>query len=233
MKLSQKNIVRITLAAFVVLYNFVLFMVTSHAEKLPVFWISYGFIMLAPLIFLLLTAFPLSFTGGTNLVLSLPVYRAMTAYFAIEFLVGTLFMIIQKHASVKAALLVQVPLLLVFAIVFFVYLLGATHISNGYAKQKSDVFSLNQMQMSVNHIAASTAYPHVASRLRLIAEKIKYSDFNSYPETKEIEAEIQITLNELRFSESDESKAYDLTSRLDLLVDQRRETCKAIKKMRG
>lgn len=232
MKLSQKNIIRIILLAAIALYNTVLFSIVWSIEKTPVFWVSYGFIMFVPIFFLLVTFFPMPFTSGTNLALSLPLIQIIGAYAGIEFAVGTLFMLLQTVAPIVLAVILQVAIFLICTIIFFVTLLGAKQISNSYNQQKTEVFALNQIYAKVSATAAK-ASPAVASKLNEVAEKIKYSDYHSYPELNELDADMKNTISGLQVSLDDDAMAMKLAIKLDLLVDERNEMLKQIKKLRG
>ncbi|MBQ8372499.1 MAG: hypothetical protein IJX38_06165 [Clostridia bacterium] len=238
MKLSQKNTIRIIIAAIMLLYNVVLFLIMGDRLKTSIFWISYGFIMLMPVLFLLLTFIPLSFTSGTRLVLSLPAYRVILTYGGVEFVIGTIFMfcqrvVLRRPGFVKVSLLVQIPVLIIFTIMFFVMVLGANHVSKNYAAQKQDVYVLGQLYAKVSAIAAKVSSPAVASALNETAEKIKYSDFNRYAELKELDDDINNTVSALRISLDDEEMGMKLAKKLDLLIDERNEGIKQLKKLRG
>jgi|GEM_PF-5749630 len=233
MKLKQKNIIQIIIVLFMALYNFILFLSTKDGEKTSVFWISYSFIMLSMVLFLLITFFPLKFTGGTNLVLSLPIYRTMIAYFAIEFFVGTVFMILQKVATEIICFLIQVPILIIFAIIFFTFLLGSRQISNQYEKQKRDVFNLNNLYTSILILSSDAPTPEIKDSMETIAQKIKYSDFNSYTELQDLDMRIKMKVDQLQDSIEDASGAALCLRQLDRLLNERNEMCKYIKKERG
>ena len=95
MKLSQKNIIRLIIAAVAAIYNIVLFIITSDVEKTPVFWISYAFIMGTIVLFAIITFVPSPHTSGTRLVFGIPLLEIVATYAALEFAVGTLFMFLQ------------------------------------------------------------------------------------------------------------------------------------------
>lgn len=232
MKIKSKGILLIILACAVALYNFILFVSTSNVEKTPVFWISYAFIMLSIAVAALLVCIKNPFSDGTKFVLSVPVVRLSFAYFAVEFVIGTLFMLLQNVATVKAALLVQVPVLIIFVILTLVYYLGARHISVNYEKQKNDVLSQNMLYLQVSSLASSTSAPAVSEKLGIIADKIKFSDFNAYPELADEDQMIRATVIQMKTT-NDEDALFKLAVQLERLVDERSEMCKFIKKKRG
>ncbi len=232
MKIRSKYLTLIILVCVVALYNFVLFISTMNVVKSPTFWISYAFIMFSMAIGVLTAIVKNPFTSGTKLALMVTLIRVIRSYFVFEFIVGTLFMFLQYVVSIKLALLIQIPLLVIFVIIGLVVLLGANHISQSYAKQKSDVLSLNMLYVQVSSLASSVKNADIAQKLSIIADKIKFSDFNSYPELAGEDSLIRSTITEMKITE-DEATLSNLVVRLDRLVDERNEMCKYIKKSRG
>lgn len=232
MKNKSKLISLIVVALIVGLYNFVLFMVTKDVSKNTTFWISYGFGMFAflPLIGVICINNP--YQDGTKITLMLPAIRILIVYAIVELLIATLMMALQAITSVTVALLIQVPVLVVFAIIVLVYYLGARHVNSGYAKQKSDVFSKETLCLQVNTLISSVTSPAVKSKLEVISEKIRYSDFNTYPELESQDTLIRSTLYEMK-CEEDVNVLKSLATQLERLVDERNEMCKYIKKKRG
>lgn len=232
MKNKFKLIGLLILACVIALYNFVLFMITREVLKTTTFWISYAFITFAFLLIAGIICVKNPYTDGAKLTLSVPVYRALLTYIVIEFIVGTLFMFLQTVANTTAALLVQVPLLIIFIIVVLVYYSGAKYVNDSYAKQKSDVFSKDMLCVQVNTLSSSASSPEVKARLENIAEKIRYSDFNSYPELERQDALISSLVSEMKY-EAGENELKTMSVRLERLVDERNEMCKYVKKKRG
>lgn len=232
MKIKSKGLILIIAACVIALYNFILFLSTSGIEKTPTFWTSYAFIMFAFALVIGMIFLKNPFTGGTKLALTLPVVRTVYLYVAVEFVIGTLFMFLMKVASVKVALLVQVPVLILFVIAALVYFLGARHISNNYAVQKTQVMAQNMLHVQVTSLAASVGYPTVAAKLNVIADKIKFSDFNSYPELNDQDQAIRATVTLMKTT-FEENELNSLAVKLERLVDERNELCKYIKKNRG
>ncbi len=225
-------IIRILLITLIALYNFILFIATATVEKQPTFWLSYLFIMLVPILMLVFTFLRSPFTGGTNVTLSLPLLRVVLTYCSIEFIVGNLFIVFQKSNPIILALIVQVLLLVSFAIIFLVILIGASKISEDYQKQKQDVFNLNMLYTRVDLIASTVQSTNLKTKLYNVAEKIKYSDFNSYPENFDLELEINTTISEIEESNSEEN-SLRLALKLEKLVLKRQASCQYIKKLRG
>lgn len=232
MKIKSKGIMLIILACVVALYNFILFVVTSNVAKTPVFWVSYAFIMLSFAVVVALACIENSFTDGAKFALGAPIMRFSFTYAVVEFVIGTLFMFLQNVINVKVALLIQVPVLIIFVIKLLIYYLRARHVSVNYEKQKTDVLSQNMLYLQVSTLATSTAVPAVSEKLGIIADKIKFSDFNTYPELADEDQLIRTTVAQMKTT-TDENALFNLAVQLERLVDERSEMCKFIKKKRG
>ena len=232
MKNKSKILSLIVLACVVALYNLVLFISVSNVEKTAVFWISYAFIMVSVIPMFVLVLIKNPFADGTKVTLTVPLIRFAITYAVIEFLVGTLFMIIQNKANVKVALILQIVILVVMVIIALLYCLGANRISQNYETQKNDVLSQNMLYVQVSSLASSIAVPALAEKMGEIADKIKFSDFNAYPELADQDQTIRATVMQLKVT-TDENLLSTLVTQLERLVDERNEMCKYIKKKRG
>lgn len=232
MKIKSKGIMLIILACVVAFYNLALFIPTMNVIKMPTFWISYGFIMFSMAIAAMAILIKKPFTEGTKITFTVPIIRVIFAYFIVEFIVGTLFMILQYVTTVKLVLLVQLLLLIVFVIIGLALFLGSNHISQNYEKQKKDVLYQNMLYAQVLSLASSVNSADVKQKLAVIADKIKFSDFNAYPELSEDDSLIRSTVTQMEITD-DDIELSNLAKRLERLVDKRNEMCKYIKKSRG
>lgn len=220
------------LGCIVVLYNFILFISTMNVIKLAPFWISYGFIMLSMALAVPIIIVKSPFADGTKLAFTVPIIRIVFAYFVIELFVGTLFMFLQTVTTVKVTLWVQIPILLIFAVIGLLVLLGENHISQNYENQKKDVLSQNLLYVQVETLVSSVQNIELAGKLSIISDKIKFSDFNAYPELAAQDNLIRSTVSEMKCVDN-EKELTTLVARLERLVDERNELCKYIKKRRG
>lgn len=232
MKNKSKILSLIVLACVVALYNLILFISVSNVEKTAVFWISYAFIMVSVIPMFVLVLIKNPFSDGTKVTLNVPLIRFAITYAVIEFLVGTLFMIIQNKANVKVALILQIVILVVMVIIALLYCLSANRISQNYETQKNDVLSQNMLYVQVSSLASSIAVPALVEKMGEIADKIKFSDFNAYPELADQDQTIRATVMQLKVT-TDENLLSTLVTQLERLVDERNEMCKYIKKKRG
>ncbi len=232
MKIGKKGIVRLIILVSLALYNFLLFMLSMKVDKNPTFWISYGFVMATPLVLLLLTFAKLPYIEEKLFVASVPASRAFAIYYPLAFIVSTLFMVLMKKISPVTVLLVQIPLLLVFLLIFLFLLKGERQGSDKLKRQKEEVFALGTNEIKLNSIA-SAAPAHLADKIRTLAEKVKYSDYHQYPELRELENDIKTTISALQHALGDEAEAEKLIAKLSMLLDERTESCKILKKRYG
>ncbi len=230
MKLSQKAIARIIIIAVMVVYNALLFLITSGVYKNATFWWAYAFVMLPMVVVLLYTFFPLRWTNGTNLVFGLPIFRIFASYAITQILLGTLFMLLKNVLTVKWLIIIELVVLVIFVVIFFMMISGANYVSQNVQVQKEQVLAKNMTYARVAGIAKTVEDADLQQKLSFLADKIRYSDYKSYPQTKQIELKIDMAIDAIEeCTNNDELSA--LIKKLDNLVDQRAEMLKLAKKM--
>ena len=111
---------------FLIVFN-VVFFVAGGTEHSASVWISYGFIHFA-YIMLLITPFLIRKSTNTA-VLGFPLYSISSAYFIVVFVVGLIF-IFTHPDSYKAALIVQVIIAGIYAVMLISHMIANENIAN-------------------------------------------------------------------------------------------------------
>lgn len=130
-------------AVFLIVFN-VIFFVAGGTDHPASVWISYGFIHFAYIMFLIA---PLFIRKSTNTaVLGFPIYYISSAYFTAAFVIG-LFFIFTHPESHKAALIVQVFVAGIYAIMLISHMIA----------NESTADSIERHEMELQYVKESSA----------------------------------------------------------------------------
>lgn len=202
-------------------YNLLVFLVfTPETEA---FWISYVFMIIAFLgqcVSALLSAKTLDVE---TVFFGIPLMQLSAFYFFAELFASLVFMIFQSFLNYKIPLLVQIALLAAFAIVTILSVAGRDTAKQAKDEVETHVRSLKSMGVDVEMLAASVQDAELRTRLKKLAENIRYSDPMSTPEIEDVELRIHQAIHELRvYCESgDTASAAQACSRLDMMLIER------------
>ncbi len=202
-------------------YNLLVFLVfTPETEA---FWISYVFMIIAFLgqcVSALLSAKTLDVE---TVFFGIPLMQLSIFYFFAELFASLVFMIFQSFLDYKIPLLVQIALLAAFAVVTILAVAGRDTAKQAKDEVETHVRSLKSMGVDVEMLAASVQDAELRTRLKKLAENIRYSDPMSTPEIEDVELRIHQAIHELRvYCESgDMASAAQACSRLDMMLIER------------
>jgi hypothetical protein len=223
MEQKKKNGLMLALIYLVVFvaYNLVVFLVFKNFNA--VFWISYGFMIVAYLIHI---GCAFSIAKNTNvkaLFFGIPL-GAFSIYFVLaEFFTSFVFMIFKANASVKVAIVIQALLLCVFAVVAIVSIMTRDTVHNVDQKIKENVNFIKGINVDVEMLMQRCTNPETTGALKKLSETIKYSDpmTNSVVATQE--QMIMQYMAELRtvFDSGDMNSAKELCAKIELLFVER------------
>ncbi len=223
MEQKKKNRLMLALIYLVVFvaYNFVVFLVFKNFNE--VFWISYGFMIVAYLIHI---GCAFSITKSTNvkaLFFGIPL-GAFSIYFVLaELFTSFVFMVFKTNASVKVTIVIQVLLLCVFAVVAIISIMTRDTVYNVEQKIKEHVNFIKGINVDVEMLMQRCTNPETTGALKKLSETIKYSDpmTNSVVATQE--QMIMQYMAELRtvFDSGDINSVKELCSKIELLFVER------------
>ena len=223
MEQKKKNGLMLALIYLVVFvaYNLVVFLVFKNFNA--VFWISYGFMIVAYLIHI---GCAFSIAKNTNvkaLFFGIPL-GAFSIYFVLaELFTSFVFMIFKSNASVKVTIVIQALLLCVFAVVAIVSIMTRDTVHNVDQKIKENVNFIKGINVDVEMLMQRCTNPETTGALKKLSETIKYSDpmTNSVVATQE--QMIMQYMAELRtvFDSGDMNSAKELCAKIELLFVER------------
>lgn len=204
-----------------VAYNLVIFLVFKNFNA--VFWISYGFMLLAYLIHI---GCIFSIAKNPNvkaLFFGIPL-GSFSIYFVLaELFTSLVFMIFKANASVKVTILIQALLLCVFVVIAIVSIMTRDAVHNVDQKIKENVNFIKGINVDVEMLIQRSTSPEATGALKKLSETIKYSDpmTNSVVATQE--QMIMQYMAELRtvFDSGDMNTVKELCSKIELLFVER------------
>lgn len=204
-----------------VAYNLVVFLVFKNFNA--VFWISYGFMVLAYLIHIGCIFSIAKNSSVKALFFGIPL-GSFSVYFVLaELFTSLVFMIFKANASVKVTIVIQALLLCVFAVIAIVSIMTRDAVSSVDTKIKENVNFIKGINVDVEMLIQRSANPDVTGALKKLSETIKYSDpmTNSVVATQE--QMIMQYMAELRtvFDSGDMNAVKELCSKIELLFVER------------
>lgn len=120
---------------FLIVFNTLFFMLGGTEHPVSV-WLSYGFIHFAYLM-ILVTPFLIR-KSSSAAILGFSIYSISSVYFFVEFIAGIIF-IFMRSESLKAALVTQVIIASIYAVVLLSNLIANEHTADAVEKKEAEV----------------------------------------------------------------------------------------------
>lgn len=208
--------------AFVV-FNVLAFVIPT--EKTATFWIAYAFTVLAFGCVLLL--FKIGFNNNEtrrSLFLKLPLLNVGLIYLVVQFVAFLIFMIVSSIPH-WVAIVVCVLIAGVFIILLLPLNSAIEEIKQIDEKVKAKVSFIRILQVDVELLEQAENNAEVKSRLKRLAQDIRFSDPMSSPLLAPLEEKIVIKIDELKSSDS----KMEIIEQITLLLIERNKKCKVLK----
>lgn len=229
--MTKKKTIGMSLAIWAVvfvIYNLLIFLFLTPVT--PVFWLSYGFMVLAFLLQILGMYLAFKDMNVQAVFFGIPLAQFTLFYFFAEFFMSFVFMIFQ-NITWKIPLFLQILLLAVYAVVAIVSV--AARDSAVAAKDKvmnsAAVMRLNTVDIEMLRDQAWD--PELKNQLRRLAETVRYSD----PMTNDAVAELDMRIRQETMAlqtyceDGDVTSAKESCAMLQRLYVQRNKTLLATK----
>lgn len=195
-KLSGKYNVPIIMGILFVIWNILVWTLTDLKKANAFFYCGYGFTAFA---FLLIAGVFLFLKLNKNVIFSvvMPAYIATGLYFAITFIMNLIFMIISSGDNVKAVVIPNVILLLLYCIAMVIAYFAISHIGNNNKVIDEKVAALKLTAIKIRQIAAITTDTEVKHSLTTLCEAVEFSDPMGIPATSAMENEFSNMVSEI------------------------------------
>lgn len=209
-----------------IIFNFVFYLVGGTYHPASV-WISYVFIHLA---YLMMAATPVLTRGGRSSgVFGFALHTISIAYFWVEFIIGLLFILIAAD-SYKFALIVQVLLAGVYAVILIVNLLANEQTADAVERQETEVFYIKDTASRVKMLIDKASDKTASRQLERLYDLIHASPTRSHPNVKSLEADIKNSVTALSNAVScdDTSAIIQIAQKISSTVEERNRILKML-----
>lgn len=188
----KKKVTALSLVVFgiaFVVYNLFVFLFLS--PEMPLFWISYGFMVLA--FVLQIVGMYLSFKDFTvqAAFFGIPLAEFTLFYFFAELFMSVVFMFFQ-HMPVKIPVFLQVVLLAVYAVVAVVSVITRDTTVQVKDHYQSSAAKGRMKTVDIEILCDQVTDPELKNQLRRLAETVRYSD----PMTNDVVADVDARIHQ-------------------------------------
>ncbi len=171
---------------FLIVFNTVFF-VAGGTEHPASVWISYGFIHFS-YIMVILTPFLIR-KSSSAAVFGFSLYSISSAYFMIEFVVGLIFVLLRLE-SYKPALIVQIIIAGLYAIMLISNLLANESTADSIEKHEAEVDYIKTTSAKVKGLMDRMSDKKANKQIEKLYDMLHASPAKSSPAVKDIEIEI-------------------------------------------
>lgn len=196
---QNKNLVLTGLiyAIIFLVYNLLVFIIFK--QHTPVFWLSYGFMLLA--FTAQIVSMLLSFKAADveTIFFGIPLASLSIYYFFAELFVSVVFMIFQT-AGVTLAVVIQVVMLAAFTVVAIISLMARDTVQDISQKVKENVQNIKSLLVDVELLIGQCQDPELKISLKKLSETIKYSDPMTNESINDQEYLIMQVMSELKLN---------------------------------
>lgn len=209
------------------IFNLLVFIIFKNRNG--VFWLSYGFMTVSILVQIFCSFTSLKSRDVEATFFGIPLFSLSLYYFFAAMFVGLVFMIFQS-APMALALVLQILVLAIFAIVMILSVMGRDTVQAQNDVIKENVTSMRVQYVKVEALMNSAEDPALKSALKNLWETVRYSDPMTNDAVADLDMEIKGAMNELRIlCEDDAAEAVKCCKRIERLFMERNSLLKATK----
>lgn len=206
--MNKKSVLWILLdLIFLAVFNTVFFVAggTDHTTSV---WISYGFIHFAYLM-VLVTPFLIR-KSSSAAVFGFSLYSISSTYFLLEFVVGLIF-IFMKSESYKAALIVQVIVAGIYAVLLLSHLIANEHTADSVEKHEEEVAYIKTASSRVKALIGKAKDKKANKEIEKAYDTLHSSPSKTVTTVRSIESNVMNKVAELEGAVSDQDTATIIT----------------------
>lgn len=195
-KVSGKYLPILIEAVIFAIWNILIWTIADLKKANLFFYCGYGFTCLAFLVVAII--FILKLNKNAIFSVMLPVYIVTAVYFLISFIMNMVFMILGDKTNVKAVVIPNAILVLLYIAAFGIMFYGIKHIAGNNKRIDKKVASLKMVAIEIGQIADLSSSDDVRTLLGQLREGVEYSDPLGAEETEPLEAEFKKKVAEIR-----------------------------------
>ncbi len=230
----KKNFVIVWVVCFVI-FNAITFIVPNEVFGLirfdkPVFWISYSFVNIVLIAFLIIAIIFFKGEKADNKFLSIPLISTAYVGLIVVVIIGSIFMALPVlPVWLSAIICILVAGYFIIACVKAESAKNIVEKIEENVKQKTQFIKMSILDVESIYNRAPTE--DIKSTVKKVYEALKYSDPMSNSALEEIESEIAVMLRKLKdvVVKNEQNMVKDVVTELLILVKERNSKCKALK----
>lgn len=218
--MNKKSILYILLdLVFLAVFNIVFF-VAGGTEHPASVWISYGFIHFSYLM-ILVTPFLIR-KSSSQAVFGFSLYSISSTYFLVEFIVGLIFIFLRQE-SVKAALIVQVIIAGIYAVILIAHLLANESTADSVERREEEVSYIKTAASSVKSLMGKLDNKKANKEIEKVYDLLHSSPTKTISSAHSLELEIKNKISELEgvVAAKDNDAVITLTGELLQTIEER------------
>ena len=189
-KIKNRYLTLIAWSLICVLWNVLVLVIADLEEASPNFWCGFAFTEVAFIVVGVLIA--LSSFKSKNPIVSVyaPMYIVTAIYFVLAFVLNFILLFI-KSDNVTAAIILNVIVLVFYAVAMIVCYMGFRHINENEKEISTKVSELRTLEITVSALAYKTTDVVIKNKINDLKNKIHFSDPMGLPATADAEQEIK------------------------------------------
>jgi len=210
---------------FLIVFNFLFFMLSDFENCNNSVWLSYGFIHFS-YILLLLTPF-FARRGKVEYIYRRPLFFVTTTYFMIQLGVGITFILIAPE-TVKVALIVQVILAGLFLTWLFAHLIANEHTADSAERREPELQFIKESSAKIYSVLQQITDRATAKKVEHVYDLLHSSPTKSNADVRPLEQQIisEIERFESVVSQNETAQIVSITDKIHKLVEERNRQLK-------
>ena len=219
-KMNKKSVLWVLLdLVFLIVFNTVFF-VAGGTEHTASVWLSYGFIHFS-YIMVLVTPFLIR-KSSSSAIFGFSIYSISATYFFVEFITGLVFIFL-KQESVKPALIVQIIIAGIYAIILISHLIANESTADSVERHEDEVAFIKQSSARIKPLIGKLSSKKANKEIEKAYDLLHSSPSRSISTVKLLEASILEKIAELEsaISSEDENAAITKAGEVIALTEDR------------
>lgn len=221
--MNKKSVLWVLLdLVFLIVFNTVFF-VTGGTEHPASVWFSYGFIHFS-YIMVLATPFLIR-KSSSAAVLGFSIYSISATYFFVEFVTGLVFIFL-KQESFKPALIVQIIIAGIYAIILISHLIANESTADSIERHEDEVAYIKQSAARVKPLIGKLSNKKANKEIEKLYDLLHSSPTKSSSTVRSLELSIIDKIGELEdsiFSENEDEVVAKVGNIISLVEDRNRK----------
>lgn len=223
--MNKKHVLWIILdLVFLIVFN-VVFFVAGGSDHPASVWISYGFIHFS---YMMLLVTPLLIRKSTNMaVLGFPLLSISYAYFMVAFVTGLVFIFIHPE-SYKAALIVQVIIAGIYAVMLLLHMIANENTAESMERHEKELQYVKDASAKLKGIMDSISDKKLRKKVEKLYDLLHSSPVKSNDSVREYETTVLDLIEELKknIDQNDISAAETTISKIERTANERNRSLK-------